>query len=103
MTRHKGAGSSAIRALRVLKALKGQTMHGLSNKELAQGLGESAVNISRALAVLEAEGFVSQLPTGRWTHSVALLQIAQAHAEHMAATQGRMLELNRRIAAGAMG
>jgi DNA-binding IclR family transcriptional regulator len=102
VTRRKGSGSSAILALRVLKALKGHSLDGLSNKELARGLGESAVNITRALAVLAEEGFVAQLPTGRWAHSVALLQIAQAHAEHVDGTLARIRETTSRIAAGAM-
>lgn len=103
MSRKKGSGSSALRALAVLKALKGHSLDGLSNKELAQGLGETPVNITRALAVLKEAGFVDQLSNGRWTHSIALLQIAQAHAQHMADAQARILEINGRIAAGARG
>lgn len=93
--------TSTDRALRVLIALKGHTMEGLANVELAHGLGESAVNISRALAVLERNGLVRKLDTGRWAHSITMLQIAQAHANHMADTQDRLLEINRRVAAGA--
>lgn len=99
----KDAVSSARRALRVLKALKGHTMTGLSNKELAVGLGENEVNICRALAELEAEGLAAKLDNGRWAHSVGLLQIAHAHTTHMASLQDRMTEINRRVAAGAMG
>ncbi len=98
----KDAISSARRALRVLKALKGHAITGISNKELAEGLRESPVNISRALADLEAEGLATKLDNGRWAHSVAMLQIAQAHVEHMANLQDRMTEINRRVAAGAM-
>lgn len=95
--------SSARRALRVLKALKGHAITGISNKELAEGLGESAVNVSRALAELEAEGLAAKLDNGRWAHSVSMLQIAHAHTTHMANLQDRMTEMTRRVAAGAMG
>lgn len=94
--------SSAHRALRVLKLLKGHTLNGLSNGEIAKALDETPVNITRAMAVLQDEGLVAKLETGRWAHSISLLQIAQAHAYAMTQAQDRILELNRRIAAGAM-
>jgi len=94
--------SSARRALRVLKALRGATFAGVSNAELAKTLGESAPNVSRALDVLVDEGFVVRLDNGRYAHSIALLQIAQAHADHAARLQQRMSETAQRIAAGAL-
>lgn len=93
--------SATDRTLRVLMALKGHTLTGLSNKELAEGLGETPVNVSRALAALEARGLATKLDNGRWAHSVALLQIAHAHASHVAGMQDRMSEMSRRIAIGA--
>jgi DNA-binding IclR family transcriptional regulator len=98
----KATWASARRVLRVLKALKGQSVHGLSNAQLAEGLGETPTNICRALSVLEDEGLVTRLETGRWAHSVVLLQIAQAHANAMSTASDRLLEINRRVAAGAM-
>jgi len=95
--------SSARRVLRVLKALKGHTSTGVSNKELVEGLGESEVNICRALKELEAEGLAAKLDNGRWSHSVAMLQIATAHTTQMANLQDRMTEINRRVAVGAAG
>lgn len=95
--------SSARRAMRVLKVLKGHAITGLANKDIAEALGESPVNVTRALAELEAEGLVAKLDNGRFAHSVAMLQIAQAHVNHMANLQDRMTEMTRRIAAGAMG
>lgn len=95
--------SSARRALRVLKMLKGHTVTGLANKDIAEALGESPVNVSRALADLEAEGLATKLDNGRWAHSVVMLQIATAHTSHMASLQDRMTEINRRVAVGAMG
>lgn len=93
--------SSAARACRILKALKGQSFSGLSNKELAESLGELPSAISLSLNTLEAEGLVTRLENGRYAHSVQLLQIAQAHVEHVNQMQARMQEINARILSGA--
>lgn len=94
--------SAAARVLRVLKALKGHTVTGLSNTELAHLTGDSPSNITRAMQTLIEEGLAVKLDNGRFAHSVGVLQIAQAHAEHMARLQGRMQEINQRIAAGSI-
>lgn len=93
--------SSAARVLRVLKALRGHTLRGLSNTELAQALGESPANITRYMDLLIDEGFATRLDTGRFAPSIALLQIAQAHASEMASAQQRINEINQRVLAGA--
>lgn len=92
--------SAAARVLRVLKALKGHTVTGLSNTDLAHLTQDSPSNITRAMQTLIEEGLAMKLDNGRFAHSVGMLQIAQAHAEHMARLQGRMQEINQRIAAG---
>lgn len=92
---------SGTRILRVLKALKGQTLNGLANGELAKALGESPANINRALNTLIAEGLAVKLDNGRFAPGIALLQIAQAHANEMAMAQGRINEINQRVLAGA--
>lgn len=92
---------SGARVLRVLKALKGQTLTGISNGELAKGLNESPANINRALNTLIAEGLAVKLDNGRFAPSVALLQIAQAHANEMGMAQARINEINQRVLAGA--
>ncbi|WP_248915837.1 helix-turn-helix domain-containing protein [Pseudomonas moorei] len=94
--------SAAARVLRVLKALKGHTVTGLSNTELAQLAHDSPSNITRAMQTLIEEGLAVKLDNGRFAHSVGMLQIAQAHAEHMARLTDRMQEINQRIAAGSM-
>lgn len=94
--------SSAARVLRVLKALKGHTVTGLSNTELAHLTQDSPSNITRAMQTLIEEGLAVKLENGRFAHSVGVLQIAQAHAEHMARLTNRMLEINQRISAGSM-
>ncbi|OWJ91090.1 IclR family transcriptional regulator [Pseudomonas sp. A46] len=92
---------SAMRVLRVLKALKGHTLRGLSNVELAKALDESPANITRYLATLVEAGFATKLDTGRYAPGIALLQIAQAHANEMAEAQNRINEINQRVLAGA--
>ncbi|TWC18606.1 IclR-like helix-turn-helix domain-containing protein [Pseudomonas sp. SJZ085] len=98
----KGSVSAAARVLRALKALKGHTVTGLSNAELAQLTQDSPSNITRAMQTLIDEGLAVKLDNGRFAHSVGVLQIAQAHAEHMARLTGRMQEINQRIAAGSI-
>ncbi|MBL5859534.1 HTH domain-containing protein [Serratia fonticola] len=100
MVKTPGTSSSASRTLKVLIALKGHTMTGLSNGELAKALNVSPANISRDLATLVAEGLAIQLDNGRYAHSVQMLQIATAHAEHIARMQSRMDEITQRITAG---
>ena len=92
---------SGARVLRVLKALKGYSLTGISNGELAKGLGESPANINRAVNTLIAEGLAVKLDNGRFAPSVALLQIAQAHANEMSTAQHRINEINQRVLAGA--
>lgn len=92
---------SGARILRVLKALKGYSLTGISNGELAKGLGESPSAINRAVNTLISEGLAVKLDNGRFAPSVALLQIAQAHANEMSAAQHRINEINQRVLAGA--
>jgi DNA-binding IclR family transcriptional regulator len=91
--------TSGGRILRVLKALKGSSLSGRSNSELAKALDESPANINRALNTLIDEGLAQKLDNGRFL-SVQVLQIAVAHSNEIARAQGRIDELNQRIIAG---
>ena len=93
--------NSAQRVLRIWKALRGHTLTGLSNQEIAAMTGDSPANVSRALATLVAEDLVVKFENGRYAHGIATLQIAQAHADHCARLTARITEVNQRIAAGA--
>jgi len=92
---------SALRVLRVLKALKGHSLHGLSNGELAKALDEPPANITRYLCTLIEAGFAVKLDTGRFAPGISLLQIATAHSQEMARAKQRLDEINQRVAAGA--
>ncbi|MCT8348853.1 MULTISPECIES: helix-turn-helix domain-containing protein [Photorhabdus] len=92
--------SSGTRILRVLKALRGHSLTGLSNGELAELLGESPANINRALNTLIEEGLAQKLGSGRYAPGMQLLQIAQSFSNEMANTQARITEMNQRVLAG---
>ncbi len=91
---------SSTRILRVLKALRGHALNGVSNGELASALGESPANINRALNTLIEEGLALKLDNGRFAPGVQLLQIAMAHSNEMARAQDRINEINQRVMAG---
>lgn len=91
---------SGARCLRVMKALRGHSLTGLSNSDLARGLNIPASAVTRCMATLIAEGFATKLDTGRFALSVSALQIAQAHAEEMSRASARVNELSQRVAAG---
>lgn len=92
--------TGARRVLRILRALRGATFTGVSNTEICAATNESPSNVTRALQVLVDEGFVTRLDSGRYAHSIGLLQIAQAHADHTLRLQARMTETAQRISAG---
>jgi DNA-binding IclR family transcriptional regulator len=93
--------SSVERALLVLDTLKGHSLTGLSVKQISETTGMFSSGVSLALNTLEKMGYASKLESGRWAHSIKFLQMAQAHADHIARMQGRINEFNARIAAGA--
>lgn len=93
--------SSARKVLRVFKALRGHTLNGVGNGELAQATGLSPSHVSRAMADLISEGLAEKRPDGRFCLSVAALAIAHSHAAEITAMRDRMDEINRRISAHA--
>ena len=97
-TRTTEAGA---RTLRVLFALKGHTLNGLSNNDISKALGESPSTINRILNTLITEGAATKLDNGRYTLGIKVLQLAQSHANEMSAAQNRIDEINQRVRAGA--
>ena len=98
----KMASIKGCRLLKVLKSLKGQAVTGISNKDIADVLGLSPVDVSRDLEDLIEEGLAIKLDNGRFAHSVQMIQIAQAYATQIARIQGQITEMNQRIAAGSI-
>lgn len=92
--------SSGLRVLRVMYALRGHSLLGLSNGELAKNLKESPATINRCLNTLIEDGWAMQLENGRYALSVKALQTAQAHANEMSKATDRIHELNQRVMAG---
>lgn len=85
------------RILRVYKALEAHPIIGISNKELAEGLGISAVHVSRDLEDLIAEGLVAKLDNGNFAYSVKTLQIAERFYRQQERLQSRIAEIGRRV------
>lgn len=92
---------SALRILEIIKLMKGRSLTGLSNGEIAKALATSPQNVSRDLATLVEAGFAAKLDGDRYALSVAVLQIAVAHQLEVQAAQQKIDELSQRVLAGA--
>lgn len=99
MSTTKRTNDGAMRVLRVLNALRGHTLTGLSNVELAKGLGESPANITRYMDTLIEAGFATRLDTGRFAPSIGFLQYAMATADELNRATARITEIQARISA----
>lgn len=91
---------SGAKVLRVLKALKGYSLEGLSNKQLANALGESPSTINRCLNTLIEAGLAEKKPSGMYSHSAMMVQIAMSHTNEMSRAQAKIDEFNQRVIAG---
>ena len=92
--------SGALKVLKVMQAMKGHSLTGVSNTDLAKNLGMSAPTVNRCVNTLIEAGMATQLETGRYALSVQALSIAQAHANEMAKASDRISELTQRVMAG---
>ncbi|HBO4355071.1 TPA: helix-turn-helix domain-containing protein [Pseudomonas aeruginosa] len=93
----KRTHDSVRRALRLMKALRGHALRGLSNAELAKALGESPVNVTRYVDTLVEEGWATRLEDGRITPGIAFLQFAMATTEELDRAGARLTEMRARI------
>lgn len=91
---------TGAKILKVLMALRGHSLTGLSNGQLAKALDESPSTINRYLNTLIESGLVEQKPSGLFAHSVMMLQIATAHANEMSRARAKIDELEQRVTAG---
>ncbi|MBN6060445.1 helix-turn-helix domain-containing protein [Aggregatibacter actinomycetemcomitans] len=94
---NKEKSNSAARVLRIIKAMQHRSYLGMSNKEIAAETGESAVNVSRALAVLIEEGFVHKLATNDFAFTPLFAQIATKHMAEIDFNIQRAEETKQRI------
>ncbi|MDQ9772029.1 MarR family transcriptional regulator [Acinetobacter pittii] len=88
---------SAEKVLRVLYALRGHYVFGLSNKQLSESLKETPVFITRALQTLEADGWAEKRDNGNYAPSMKAVRFAAACKEEHDRVQARMNEYNQRL------
>ena len=91
------ASNKGSRVLKVFKALEAHPIIGLSNREIADGLGLTATQVSRDLDDLIAEGLVVKLDNGNFAYSVKTLQIAERFRRQHENMQAKLNELNHRV------
>ena len=91
------ASSKGTRVLKVFKALEAHPIIGVSNKEIADGLGISPAYVSRDLDDLIAESLVVKLDNGRYAYSVKTLQIAERFRRQYEDIKAKVEELNQRV------
>lgn len=89
--------NKGIRVLRVFKALDAHPIIGISNKEIADGLELSPVQVSRDLEDLIAEGLVVRLDNGNFAYSVKTLQIAERFRRQQERLTAKLKEIQDRI------
>lgn len=89
--------AAAARCLRILAVLPAHALTGISNKALAEHLKTSPVNVSRALATLEEEGYAMRLANGLWGPDVKLLALAVGYAQHVEEVKRRADTLQQRV------
>ena len=91
------ASSKGTRVLKVFKALEAHPIIGVSNKEIADGLGISPAYVSRDLDDLIAEGLVVKLDNGRYAYSVKTLQIAERFRRQQERLHDKLQEVGERV------
>lgn len=94
------ASTKGARLLKVFKALEAHPLIGISNKEIAAGLGISPVHVSRDLEDLINEGLVEKLDTGNFAYSIKTLQIAERFRKQQEQLNARLAEIGKRVDAG---
>ena len=89
--------TKGARLLKVFKALEAHPLIGISNKEIAEGLGISPVHVSRDLEDLINEGLVEKLDTGNFAYSIKTLQIAERFRRQHERLQSKIAEVGKRV------
>lgn len=85
------------RVLKVFKALEAHPIIGVSNKEIADGLGLTPTQVSRDLEDLIAEGLVVKLENGNFAYSIKTLQIAERFRQQQERLTAKLEETAERV------
>ena len=88
---------SAEKVLKVLFALRGHYLFGLSNKQLSESLNESPCSITRSLQTLEADGWAEKRDNGNYAPSIKAVRFATACKEEHDRVQARIAEYQQRL------
>ena len=88
---------SAEKVLKVLYALRGNYIFGLSNKQLAESLNESPSSITRALQTLEADGWAEKRDNGNYAPSMKAVRFSTSCKEEYDRVQARIAEYKQRL------
>ncbi|MBJ8477195.1 MULTISPECIES: helix-turn-helix domain-containing protein [Acinetobacter] len=87
---------SAEKVLKVLKALRGYSLQGISNRDLAEKLNESPSQITRALQTLVSEGLAKKDENDLYTLGTSVVQIAKQHLAEVERAKARIAEIEQR-------
>jgi|JI9StandDraft_2_1071091.scaffolds.fasta_scaffold392026_2 DNA-binding IclR family transcriptional regulator len=97
ISKHQYDNAAQQRILRLVGILSGHELHGLSPKDMADGLGISQPTITRDLHNLREVGFAEQIQeTGRYRLSPKIVQIAIAHMTAMERAASQLTETKNR-------
>lgn len=88
---------SAEKVLKVLFALRGHYIFGLSNKQLAENLNEPPSSITRALQTLQADGWAEKRDNGNYAPSMKAVRFSMACKEEHDRVQARVAEYKQRL------
>lgn len=86
----------AEKVLKVLKALRGHSLQGISNRDLAEKLDESPSQITRALQTLVSEGLAKKDENDLYTLGTSVVQIAKSHLAEIERAKARIAEIEQR-------
>jgi len=87
---------AAEKVLKVFKALRGYSLQGISNRDLAEKLNESPSQITRALQTLVSEGLAKKDENDLYTLGTSVVQIAKQHLAEVERAKARIAEIEQR-------
>ena len=89
---------AVVRAMRILKLMKGRNFYGVSLRALSKDLGENDSTVLNTLRAMEGEGMVVQYEsTNHWAMSVACMQIHAANDAELTRISTRAAEQRQRL------